>query len=77
MTHELLLPTIPQRFITYQPDPEWEVLAELATYRRQLLDEQTMVRNQAQTLADPELHRLDAIALLAHMPELARLIHRT
>ncbi|WP_445376291.1 IS110 family transposase [Niveispirillum fermenti] len=53
----------------YQPDPEREVLAELATYRRQLLDEQTMVRNQAQTLADPELRRLakrrlDAIALL-------------
>lgn len=54
---------------TYQPDPERELLAELATCRRQLLDEQTMVGNQAQALVDPELRRmarrrLDTIALL-------------
>jgi len=53
----------------HQSDPEREGLAELTTYRRQLLNEQTIIKNQAKTLVDPELRRmasrrLKSIALL-------------
>lgn len=53
----------------HRPDPEREGLAELTTYRRQLLNEQTIIKNQAKTLVDPELRRmasrrLKSIALL-------------
>jgi len=59
-----------------QVDPAQERLAELATYRRQLLAEQTMVANQAETLRDPELRRLSARRLASLKAQLARLDNR-
>lgn len=41
----------------HTPDPEAERLAELVTYRRQLLDIETTLANQAEHLTDPELKR--------------------
>lgn len=59
-----------------QIDPAQEQLAELATYRRQLLDEQTMVSNQAETLRDPELRRQTARRLASLKAQLTRLDKR-
>jgi transposase len=41
----------------YAPDPEAARLAELVAYRRQLLDTETTLANQAEHLTDPELKR--------------------
>jgi transposase len=41
--------------IAHQPDPDQERLAELATYRRQLLDEQAALASQTAGLRDPVL----------------------
>jgi len=41
----------------HQPDPEAARLAELVTYRRQLIDIETMLANQAEHLSDAELRR--------------------
>jgi transposase len=54
-------------------DPAQERLAELATYRRQLLAEQTMVANQAETLCDPELRRLTTRRLASLKAQIVRL----
>jgi len=57
----------------HQPDPEAAQLAELVTYRRQLIDIETTLANQAEHLTDPELRRdarrrLDALKLrLTHL----------
>jgi transposase len=59
-----------------QIDPAQERLAELASYRRQLLAEQTMVTNQAETLRDPELRRLTARRLAALKAQIVRIDKR-
>ncbi|HEV7372778.1 IS110 family transposase [Arenibaculum sp.] len=59
-----------------RPDPAQERLAELATYRRQVLAEQTMVANQAETLRDPELRRLTNRRLASLKAHIARLDKR-
>lgn len=41
----------------HQPDRDTLRLAELVTYRRQMLDAETMLANQAEHLCDPELRR--------------------
>lgn len=41
----------------HKPDPEAARLAELVTYRRQLIDIETTLANQAEHLTDPELRR--------------------
>ena len=41
----------------HKPDPEAAHLAELVTYRRQLIDIETSLANQAGHLTDPELRR--------------------
>lgn len=41
----------------HKPDPEATRLAELVTYRRQLLEIEAVLANQAQHLTDPELRR--------------------
>lgn len=56
--------------VAHQPDPAQERLAELATYRRQLLVEQTALASQATGLRDPVLLRLvkrRAMALTAQL----------
>jgi transposase len=60
----------------HEVDPVQERLAELATYRRQLLVEQTMVTNQAEALRDPELHRLAKRRLASLQAQLVRLDKR-
>lgn len=57
-------------------DPAREVLAELATYRRQLLDEQTMVTNQGGSLRDGELRRLNKRRLASLAAQILRLDKR-
>lgn len=47
----------------HRPDPQAAHLAELVTYRRQLIDIETTLANQAEHLSDPELRR-DAKARL-------------
>lgn len=57
-------------------DLSQERLAELATYRRQLIVEQTMVANQAETVRDPELRRVTKRRLAALKAQLARIDKR-
>lgn len=57
-------------------DADQEKLAELATYRRQLIDEQTMVANQAEHLKDAELRRLSKRRLVALDGHIAKLDQR-
>jgi transposase len=61
---------------SHQSEPARELLAELATYRRQLLDEQTMVGNQAESLCDGELRRLTKRRLTSLAAQVARLDKR-
>lgn len=41
----------------HQPDPDAAHLAELVTYRRQMIEAETTLANQAEHLCDPELRR--------------------
>lgn len=57
----------------HKPDPEAARLAELVTYRRQLIDIETMLANQAEHLSDPELRRDARLRLNTLKLRLARL----
>lgn len=57
-------------------DPAQDRLAELATYRRQGLAEQTMVANQTEGLRDPALRRLASRRLAALKAQIAWLDKR-
>lgn len=54
-------------------NPAQEALAELATYRRQLIAEQTLVANQAEGLRDPELLRVTRRRLAMLKTQIVRL----
>lgn len=60
----------------HEADPAHERLAELASYRRQVLAEQTTVANQAEMLRDPELRRLAKRRLAALKAQVSRLDKR-
>jgi transposase len=60
----------------HQPDPDAERLAELVTYRRQLIEAETALANQAEHLSDPELKRNAKRRLLTLKLQLLRLDQR-
>lgn len=57
----------------HQPDPDAARLAELVTYRRQLIDIETTLANQAEHLSDAELRRDARLRLNALKLRLVRL----
>jgi transposase len=57
----------------HKPDPEAARLAELVTYRRQLIDLETTLANQAEHLTDAELRRDAGLRLKTLKLRLARL----
>lgn len=58
------------------PDPRQEHLAELATYRRQLVDETTTIKTQSALLRDPELRRISDRRLASLKAQIVRLDKR-
>jgi transposase len=58
------------------PDPHQEHLAELATYRRQLVDETTAIANQSGLLRDPELRRINKRRLASLQTQIVRIDSR-
>jgi transposase len=60
----------------HRPDPEATQLAELVTYRRQLIEIETTLANQAEHLTDPELRRDASLRLNALKLRLNRLDQR-
>jgi transposase len=60
----------------YKPDPDAAHLAELVTYRRQLIEIETALANQAEHLADQELRRDAKLRLHALKLRLRRLDQR-
>ena len=57
----------------HQPDQDTQRLAELVTYRRQMIDAETTLANQAEHLCDPELRRDARRRLQASKLRLGRL----
>jgi transposase len=55
------------------PDPDHEALAELATYRRQLIAEQTAIASQAEGLRDTELRRVSHRRMAVLTAQITRL----
>jgi len=60
----------------HQPDPEAAHLAELVTYRRQLIDIETTLANQTEHLSDAELRRDARLRLNTLKMRIARLDNR-
>lgn len=58
------------------PDQQQVHLAELVTYRRQLVDETTAIANQSALLRDPELRRISKRRLASLQAQIARLDRR-
>lgn len=58
------------------PDQQQAHLAELVTYRRQLVDETTAIANQSALLRDPELRRISKRRLASLQAQIARLDRR-
>ncbi|MDE1149013.1 MAG: transposase [Azospirillaceae bacterium] len=52
----------------HKPDKDREALAELTTYRRQLLEDRTTITNQARRLENAELRRHGQATIEIHRP---------